>query len=100
MGDGRVNRIKNRVPDLKARGTELRTKGTELRTRGGELARQYAKMDVSWARCGYAKALREALLRFGLGPLIDYYVRSRTVGREVFDRLPHPVIFVANHSSH
>jgi 1-acyl-sn-glycerol-3-phosphate acyltransferase len=129
MGDGKVNRaiqqgrartseIKTRVPELRervpefrermpeltgelrTRGTELRSKGTELRTRGGELARQYAKMDVSWARCGYAKAAREALLSFGLGPMIDYYVRRRAVGREVFDTLRHPVVFVANHSSH
>jgi 1-acyl-sn-glycerol-3-phosphate acyltransferase len=130
MGDGRLNRaieqgkartteIKTRVPDLKDRmpelkervpelgnelrtkGTELRTKGTELRTRGGELARQYAKMDVSWARCGYARALREGLLSGVLGPLTDCYLRRRTVGRAIFDeRLTPPVIFVANHSSH
>ena len=108
MGDGRINRVieqgkartnemKTRVPELKeripdlgdrlpdlservpelgnelrARGTELRTKGTELRA---ELARQYAKMDV--------------------------YIRSRAVGRDIFDgELTPPVIFVANHSSH
>ena len=130
MGDGRLNRaieqgkartteIKTRVPELKDRmpelrervpelgnelrtkGTELRTKGTELRTRGSELARQYAKMDVSWARCGYARALREGLLSGVLGPLTDYYLRRRTVGRAIFDeRLTPPVIFVANHSSH
>lgn len=116
MGDGRLNRaieqgkartteIKTRVPELKERvpelGNELRTKGTELRTRGGELARQYAKMDVSWARCGYARALREGLLSGGLGPITDYYLRRRTVGREIFDeKLTPPVIFVANHSSH
>src|SRR5688500_10975881 len=117
MGDGRLNRaieqgrartteIKGRVPELKERmpelkervpelGNELRTRGGELRTRGGELARQYAKMDVSWARCGYARALREGLLTFVLGPMIDFYVRRRTVGREVFDRAMRPVIFVA-----
>src|SRR5688572_6532307 len=89
--------LKERMPDL---SDELRAKGTELRTRGGELARQYAEMDVSWARCGYAKAAREALLNFGLGLMIDFYVRNRTTGREVFDTLEHPVIFVANHSSH
>jgi 1-acyl-sn-glycerol-3-phosphate acyltransferase len=86
--------------ELKNRGAELRTKGTELRARGGELARQYAKMDVSWARCGYARALREGLLRFVLGPMTDYYLRRRTVGREVFEELTPPVVFVANHSSH
>jgi 1-acyl-sn-glycerol-3-phosphate acyltransferase len=118
MGDGRLNRaieqgkelrermpeLKERVPELRERmpelGNELRTRGTELRTRGTELARQYAKMDVSWARRGYARALREGLLRFGLGPMIDWYVRSRAVGREVLDEVEGPVIFVANHSSH
>jgi 1-acyl-sn-glycerol-3-phosphate acyltransferase len=122
MRDGRLNRairqgktrttdIKTRVPELrervpeltdelKNRGSELRTRGAELRTQGSELARQYAKMDVSWARCSYAKAARAALLSFGLGPMIDYYVRKRVVGGEVFDTLSHPVVFVANHSSH
>jgi 1-acyl-sn-glycerol-3-phosphate acyltransferase len=89
-----------RAEELRARGVELRTKGTELRNRGGELARQYANMDVSWARCGYARAAREGLLSFALGPMIDFYVRRRTVGREVFDELESPVVFVANHSSH
>jgi 1-acyl-sn-glycerol-3-phosphate acyltransferase len=100
----RVPELRERVPELtdqlKNRGSELRTRGAELRTQGGELARQYAKMDVSWARCSYAKAARAALLSFGLGPMIDYYVRRRVVGGEVFDALPHPVVFVANHSSH
>ena len=100
----RVPELRERVPELtdelKNRGSELRTKGAELRTHGCELARQYAKMDVSWARCSYAKAARAALLSFGLGPIIDCYVRKRVVGGEVFDTLSHPVVFVANHSSH
>jgi 1-acyl-sn-glycerol-3-phosphate acyltransferase len=100
----RVPDIRGRIPELsdelRTRGTELRTKGTELRTKGTELARQYAEMDVPWARCSYAKAAREALISFGLGPMIDFYVRNRTFGREVFDNLEHPVVFVANHSSH
>jgi 1-acyl-sn-glycerol-3-phosphate acyltransferase len=113
MGEGRLNfkdrmpelkdrmpDLKERVPELRERGAELRVKGSELRSRGGELARQYAKMDVSWARCGYARALREGLLRFGLGPMMDFYLRRRAVGHEVFDELTPPVIFVANHSSH
>jgi 1-acyl-sn-glycerol-3-phosphate acyltransferase len=86
--------------ELRSRSADLRTKGTELRTRGGELARQYAKMDVSWARCSYARAAREGLLRFVLGPMTDYYIRRRTVGREMFEQLMPPVVFVANHSSH
>lgn len=111
MGDGRVSRalqqgkartsdIKTRVPELRERVPELRERVPELKQRSGELARQYAQMDVSWARCGYAKAARAALLTFGLGPMIDWYVRNRVVGDEVFDTLEHPVIFVANHSSH
>ena len=118
MGDGRINRvidqgklrtdelkarvpeIKERMPDLGERATELRTKGTELRSRGTELAKQYAKMDVSWARCGSARALRQAILTGVLGPMIDFYVSKSSAGTEVFDDLDHPVIFVANHSSH
>jgi 1-acyl-sn-glycerol-3-phosphate acyltransferase len=126
MGDGRLNRavehgkartsefkarvpelkervpdLKERVPELKALGAEeLRHRGAELRTRGGELARHYSKIDVSWARRGDARAFREGLLRFGLGPLMNLYTRLRAVGLEVFDELQPPVIFVANHSSH
>jgi 1-acyl-sn-glycerol-3-phosphate acyltransferase len=118
MGDGRINRVidqgkartdelkarvpelKERMPELGERATELRAKGTELRTRGTELARQYAKMDVSWARCGYARALRQAILTGILGPMMDFYVSKRSVGTEVLDDLDQPVIFVANHSSH
>ncbi len=100
----KVPELRERVPDLtgelKTRGSELRTKGVELRTQGGELARQYSKMDVSWARCSYAKAARAGLLSFGLGPMIDFYVRNTVRGGEHFERLTHPVIFVANHSSH
>ncbi len=100
----RVPELRERVPELtdelKHRGSELRTRGSELRTQGSELARQYAKMDVSWARCSYAKAAREALLSLGLGPMIDWYARKRVVNSELFETLSHPVIFVANHSSH
>jgi 1-acyl-sn-glycerol-3-phosphate acyltransferase len=119
MGDGRLNRaveqgkartsdIKARVPELRERvpeelrhrGAELRVKGSELRSRGGELARHYSNIDVPWARWAHARAMREGLLRFGLGPLMDFYLRRRAVGREVFDELTPPVILVANHSSH
>jgi len=118
MGDGRINRVidqgkartddfkarvpelRERMPDLGERATGLRSKGTELRSRGTELARQYARMDVSWARCGYARALRQLILTGILGPMIDFYVTKGTSGTEVFDELDQPVIFVANHSSH
>jgi 1-acyl-sn-glycerol-3-phosphate acyltransferase len=97
MRDGRIGRA---IEQGRARSSEIKTRVPELRERVPELARQYAEMDVPWARCGFAKAARELILSFGLGPLIDFYVRNRTVGREVFDALQHPVIFVANHSSH
>ena len=105
---GRVPDLKERVPELKERGAELtarraeelKQRGAELRTRGGELARQYAKMDVSWARMAHARIAREFLLSGVLGPMTDFYLRRRAVGREVFDDLKHPVVFVANHSSH
>ena len=94
----RSTELRDRMPEF---GDELRTRSAELRARGGELARQYRKMDVSWARYGYARAAREALLSGVLGPLMDLYTRDRTVGRELFaDRLNPPVVFVANHSSH
>ena len=103
-GKARTSEMKTRVPELRERVPELRERVPELtdglKSRGGELARQYAKMDVSWARCGYAKAARAGLLGLGLGPMIDFYVRNRVVGDEIFDTLEHPVIFVANHSSH
>ena len=63
------NRAKARTTEIKAaqrrgaqapRAPSCARKGTELRTRGGELARQYTNMDVSWARCGYARAARAA----------------------------------------
>jgi len=90
--------LRERMPEL---GGELRTRSAELRARGGELARHYRKMDVSWARCGYARAAREALLSGVLGPLIDLYTRTSAVGRDVFaESVEPPVVFVANHSSH
>jgi len=93
--------LRERVPELRERVPELRERGAELGRRGSELARQrYAKMDVRWARWAPVRELREALLSFGLGPMIDWYTRSRTYGREVFETLEHPVILVANHSSH
>jgi 1-acyl-sn-glycerol-3-phosphate acyltransferase len=57
-------------------------------------------LDVPWARCAPARMVRETILQFGLAPLMDLYTRQRVRGRDMFSRLPHPVIFVANHSSH
>jgi 1-acyl-sn-glycerol-3-phosphate acyltransferase len=116
MGDRGVDRV---VRDARTKGTDIRrsaaTKGTELgrtaasrgsefgrsaASRGAEIGRSMRNVDVPWARCGFARALRETILQFGLSPLMDLYTRRRVIGREHFDELPPPVVFVANHSSH
>jgi 1-acyl-sn-glycerol-3-phosphate acyltransferase len=94
MGDRGVDRV---VRDARAKGTEL---GRAARTKGVEIGRNMKQLDVPWARCGFARTLREAILSVVLGPLIDYYTRPRTFGRERFKRLRPPVVLVANHSSH
>ena len=91
-----------------AKGSELgrtaATKGTELgrtaATKGTVLARNMRQLDVPWARCRPARMLRETILQFGLGPMIDTYTKARVYGRERFRELPAPVVLVANHSSH
>jgi 1-acyl-sn-glycerol-3-phosphate acyltransferase len=68
------------------------------RDRGREI--KCAALDMPWARCAPARAARETILSGVFGPLMAWYVRRRTEGRDVFDGLRHPVIFVANHASH
>ena len=58
------------------------------------------RRDDSWARTDLAVAVREVILSWVLGPIIDLYTRRRIVGREVLDGMSAPVLFVANHSSH
>jgi 1-acyl-sn-glycerol-3-phosphate acyltransferase len=108
MGDGRANRVNRSVRGARAKGTELSrtaaTRGAEIgrsaASRGAEIGRNMRNIDVPWARCGPARAARETILQFVLAPLMDVYTRPRVSGREVFRNLPHPVILVANHSSH
>jgi 1-acyl-sn-glycerol-3-phosphate acyltransferase len=80
------------------------TRGAEISrsaaSRGAEIGRNMRNIDVPWARCAPARAVRETILQFILGPLMDLYMRPRVFGKDVFNRLPHPVILVANHSSH
>jgi 1-acyl-sn-glycerol-3-phosphate acyltransferase len=91
-----------------AKGEELRTtaaaKGSELgrsaANRGAEVRRTIRQLDVPWARCRFARMLRETILQFGLAPLMDLYTRERVHGRQRFSEIAPPVIFVANHSSH
>ncbi len=104
MGSGRAERV-NRA---RAKGTELgrtaASRGAEIgrtaATRSAEIGRNMRNLDVPWARCAPARFVRESILQFVLAPLMDIYMRPRVVGRDVFRRLPHPVILVANHSSH
>jgi 1-acyl-sn-glycerol-3-phosphate acyltransferase len=58
------------------------------------------ELDAAWSRRAPARAVREFVLMGVLGPLMDAYTRRRAFGREVFDGLQAPVVFVANHSSH
>jgi 1-acyl-sn-glycerol-3-phosphate acyltransferase len=81
---------KRRVSDA-ARNAPQR--GRELRAAAGQL-------DVSWARSWPAGVARENFLRFVLGPIMDFYARRRSTGRERLAGLKGPVILVANHGSH
>jgi 1-acyl-sn-glycerol-3-phosphate acyltransferase len=58
------------------------------------------ELDAAWSRRASARAVREVVLMGVLGPLMDVYTRRRVLGREHFDGLEAPVVFVANHSSH
>jgi 1-acyl-sn-glycerol-3-phosphate acyltransferase len=97
MGDGKANRVNRSVRTAATRGAEI---SRNAASRGAEIGRNMRNIDVPWARCAPARAVRETILQFILAPLMDLYLRPRVLGRDVFDRLPHPVILVANHSSH
>jgi 1-acyl-sn-glycerol-3-phosphate acyltransferase len=81
---------KRRVKDA-ARSAPLR--GRDLRAAAGQL-------DIPWARSWAAGVARENFLRFVLGPIMDFYARRRSTGREKLAGLKGPVILVANHGSH
>lgn len=55
---------------------------------------------TDWARSRPARAVREAILRGGLAPIVRRETTLRVEGLDIFDTLEGPVIFVANHSSH
>jgi 1-acyl-sn-glycerol-3-phosphate acyltransferase len=97
MGDGKATRVNRSVRTAATRGAEM---GRSAASRGAEIGRNMRNIDVPWARCAPARAVRETILQFVLAPLMDIYTRPRVFGRDVFSRLPHPVILVANHSSH
>jgi 1-acyl-sn-glycerol-3-phosphate acyltransferase len=60
----------------------------------------WRRFDPSWARRPLARAAREVILNYVLGPVVTYYTHPKTISEEVFDGLKPPVLFAANHSSH
>jgi 1-acyl-sn-glycerol-3-phosphate acyltransferase len=56
--------------------------------------------DTSWARGPAATAVRSALRRGVVNPVVSSTVRPLVHGADCLDGLVAPVIFVANHSSH
>jgi 1-acyl-sn-glycerol-3-phosphate acyltransferase len=71
------------------------------RAHGARVLREScSRLDVGWARWGIARSLREALMRFVLTPIMQYYVRQRVSGRENCEAVEGPVVLVANHTSH
>ena len=55
---------------------------------------------TAWARTPGAVAVRGAVQRYGLRPLLHSQVSVTVSGRDALDGLRGPVVFVANHSSH
>ncbi len=92
-----MDRVRTKGSEL---GRSAATRGRNAATRGAEIRRNMKRLDVPWARCRPARYVRETILQAGLRPLMDVYTRPRVYGRERFDRLRAPVVFVANHSSH
>src|SRR3954463_15843240 len=87
--------VRDRIPEL---SKDARTRGAEL---SKEVARQYKRMDVSWARGTSAGLVRGGILAGILAPLLYLYVKRRVDGRDVLgEEMTDPVIFVANHNSH
>jgi 1-acyl-sn-glycerol-3-phosphate acyltransferase len=76
------------------------TTPARLKRRAQELLPAAPQLDVPWARSKPVIATREAVLRVILRPLLNYYTRRRTSGRDNLSRLKAPVILVANHVSH
>jgi 1-acyl-sn-glycerol-3-phosphate acyltransferase len=84
MRDAAQERVRQTARTARERGREIRC----------------AALDMPWARCAPARLAREGILSGVLGPMMAWYVDRRIEGREVFDELRPPVVFVANHSSH
>ena len=55
---------------------------------------------TAWARTRPARAVREAILRYGFKPLVWTETQPTVEGLDRLDLLEPPVLFVANHTSH
>jgi 1-acyl-sn-glycerol-3-phosphate acyltransferase len=55
---------------------------------------------TAWARSPAARAVRAAVHRGVMEPLLKWETRVQVHGREILDTLREPVVFYANHSSH
>jgi 1-acyl-sn-glycerol-3-phosphate acyltransferase len=76
------------------------SKSSHLKRRARELRAAAPQLDIPWARSRVAGAVREAVMRFVLVPIMTFYTRRRTSGVDKLARLRAPVILVANHASH
>jgi 1-acyl-sn-glycerol-3-phosphate acyltransferase len=73
---------------------------SRLRQRAQQIRDAAPQLDIPWARSRWAISTREAVLRFALAPIMSFYTRRRTTGRDKLSRVRSPVILVANHGSH
>ncbi|HEY3209036.1 MAG TPA: lysophospholipid acyltransferase family protein [Actinomycetota bacterium] len=63
-------------------------------------AHEPKEFPTGWARSPAAKAVREAVLRYGFRPLVWTETEPTVEGLDNLDHLLSPVMFVANHASH
>jgi 1-acyl-sn-glycerol-3-phosphate acyltransferase len=63
-------------------------------------AREPREFPTTWARTPAAKAVREAVLRYGFKPLVWTETEPTVDGLDHLYNLQSPVMFVANHASH
>jgi 1-acyl-sn-glycerol-3-phosphate acyltransferase len=73
---------------------------SRLKRRAQQLRDAAPQLDIPWARSPWAVSTREAMLRFVLAPIMAFYTRRRTTGRDKLAKVRAPVILVANHVSH
>ena len=78
-----------------------RTLADRMKESGREMRKKAAsQLDMPWARSWYATTGRELFHRLVLEPLMEFYLRRRSTGREAIADVKGPVILVANHRSH